>query len=80
MKTITLKANDNFLNILNNLAKELNKSKSDIIRTAIIKYNEFIEKEKLKKQFKIASQKVRDESKKIAKEFEITLNDGLKNV
>ena len=80
MHTITLKADDNFFKMLNEMATIFGTSRSELIRNAIINYKETLEKEKLKQQIKKASLKVRKESLKIANEFEDTLNDGLGNV
>ena len=80
MHTITLKADDNFFMMLNEMATTFGTSRSELIRNAIINYKETLEKEKLKQQIKKASLKVRKESLKIANEFENTLNDGLGNV
>jgi metal-responsive CopG/Arc/MetJ family transcriptional regulator len=80
MHTITLKADDNFFTMLNEMATTFGTSRSELIRNAIINYKETLEKENLKQQIKKASLKVRKESLKIANEFEDTLNDGLGNV
>jgi metal-responsive CopG/Arc/MetJ family transcriptional regulator len=80
MHTITLKADDNFFTMLNEMATTFGTSRSELIRNAIINYKETLEKEKLKSQIKKASLKVRKESLKIANEFEDTINDGLGNV
>ena len=80
MHTITLKADDNFFTMLNEMATTFGTSRSELIRNAIINYKETLEKEKLKQQIKKASLKVRNESLKIANEFEDTLSGGLGNV
>ena len=80
MHTITLKSDDNFFNMLNEMVKNLNITKSELIRRSVIHYQEILEKEKLKEQIKMASFKVRDESLKTSKEFDNTLEDGLVNV
>ena len=77
MHTITLKSDDMFYDTLNDMVKTLNTTKSDLIRKAVIYYKSVLEKEKLKYQMKQASLKVRDESLKISKEFENSINDGL---
>jgi len=77
MHTITLKSDDNFYNTLNDMVKTLNTTKSDLIRKAVIYYKSVLEKEKLKAQIKQASLKIRDESLKISREFENSINDGL---
>jgi hypothetical protein len=80
MHTITLKADDNFFTMLNEMAVIFGTSRSELIRNAVINYKETLEKEKLKQQIKKASLKVRNESVKMTNEFENTLGDGLENV
>jgi metal-responsive CopG/Arc/MetJ family transcriptional regulator len=80
MHTITLKTDDNFFAMLNEMVATFGTSRSELIRNAVINYKETLEKEKLKQQIKKASLKVRKESKKAANEFEGTLSDGLDNV
>jgi len=77
MHTITLKSDDQFYDTLNDMVKTLNTTKSDLIRKSVIYYKSVLEKEKLKAQIKQASLKVREESLKISKEFENSLDDGL---
>ncbi len=80
MHTITLKSDNDFFMMLNEMVKSLDTTKSDLIRKAVLHYRDVLEKEKLKIQIKKASMKVREESLQISKEFESTANDGLKNV
>lgn len=80
MHTITLKSDNEFFNMLNNMVKTLGTNKSDLIRKAVLHYHDTLEKEKLKMQIKKASIKVRKESLKVSKEFDSTLNDGLDHV
>ena len=80
MHTITLKSDNDFFMMLNEMVKSLDTTKSDLIRKAVTHYRDVLEKEKLKAQIKKASMKVREESLEISKEFEDTVNDGLKNV
>ncbi len=80
MHTITLKSDNDFFMMLNEMVKSLDTTKSDLIRKAVLHYRDVLEKEKLKIQIKKASMKVREESLKISQEFECTANDGLKNV
>jgi len=77
MHTITLKSDDQFYDTLNEMVKTLNTTKSDLIRKSVIYYKSVLEKEKLKAQIKQASLKVREESLKISKEFENSLDDGI---
>jgi len=80
MHTITLKSDNYFFNMLNDMAKSLDTNRSDLIRRAVIYYRDALEKEKLKIQIKKVSMKVRNESLKLSKEFDHTLNDGLEPV
>ena len=80
MHTITLKSDNDFFIMLNEMVKSLDTTRSDLIRKAVIHYRDVLEKEKLKMQLKKASMRVREESLKISKEFESANNDGLKNV
>jgi predicted transcriptional regulator len=77
MYTITLESDDTFYNILDDMVKSLNITKSELIKKAVISYRTVLEKEKLKYKVKQASLKVRDESLKISQEFNNTINDGL---
>ena len=80
MHTITLKTDYNFFDMLNDMVKKFNTTRSSLIRTAVINYKETLEKEQLQEQIKKASLKVRDASLKMANEFESTMDDGLENV
>lgn len=80
MHTITLKSDNDFFMMLNDMVKSLDTTKSDLIRKAVVHYRDVLEQEKLKAQIKKASMKVREESLKISKDFEDTTNDGLTNV
>jgi predicted transcriptional regulator len=80
MHTITLKSDDDFFEMLNQMSKALNTNRSDVIRKSVLYYKDALEKEKLKLQIKKASLKTRGEDLKISKEFEDTLSDGLEDV
>jgi hypothetical protein len=73
MHTITLKSDNDFFNMLNDMVKSLDTNRSDLIRKAVIHYRDVLEKEKLKIQIKKASMKVREESLKVSKEFDNTI-------
>ena len=79
MHTITLKTDDNFFAMLNELVATMGVSRSNLIRNAVISYKENLEKEQLRQQIQKASMKVRNESKTVAVEFEESLSDGLDN-
>ena len=80
MHTITLKSDNNFLAMLNEMVKSLDTTKSDLIRKAVIHYRGVLEKEKLKQQIKKASMRTREESLRLSQEFDNTIDDGLKDV
>ena len=80
MHTITLKSDNDFFIMLNDMVKSLNTTKSDLIRKAVVHYKDTMEKEKLKAQIKKASLRTRDASLRVSKEFETSIDDGLKNV
>jgi len=63
-------------NSLNNLTKELNKKKSDVIRDAINYYALMIESRK-KAKIKDAVLKTKDADKKLLAEFEDILDEAL---
>ena len=79
MHTITLKTDDNFFAMLNELVANLGVTRSNLIRNAVVSYKENLEKEQLKQQIQKASMKVRNESKTVAVDFEESLSDGLDN-
>ncbi len=77
MKTITLKADDTFDALLTGLARNLNTTKSGIMRTAVLNYKEHLERVSLSRQVREASQKVREEALQYASEFDAADADGL---
>ena len=77
MHTITLKSDDKFFKILNDMVKAMDTTRSDLIRRAVIHYKDSIEKKKLKKQIEYASHKVRGFSKDVIADFDATMLDGL---
>ncbi len=77
MRTVTLKTDDAFFERLSKLAKEQHMSKSELIRQAVAEYEKNVFRRRLKEQFKEASLKVREESRRVAEAFDETLEDGL---
>lgn len=77
MKTITLKSDDAFFNKVTQLAKTFHLSKSELIRQAVLSYEDALYKQQLQEQIKQASLKVRENSLEINHEFETALEDGL---
>ena len=80
MKTITLKADDTFFEQITQLAKNLHLTKSELIRRSVKEYENFIKKQLLKEQIKIASYNVRMKNLQIIKDFDESADDGLHDV
>lgn len=80
MRTITFKSDDEFYNLLENMVKSVNTTKSDLIRKSVLYYQSILEKEQLKAQIKQASFNVRNDSHKLNQAFDDALEDGLDNV
>ena len=79
MKTITLKTDDSFFEKVNELAKQLHITKSELIRRSIAEYESLMKRNAMKAQMKEASFRVRDAGKEMSDAFEVMLNDGLEN-
>ena len=80
MHTITLKSDDKFYDMLNDMVNTLKITKSELIRKAVTYYQTILYHEQLKQQIKQASMKVRKQSKIISNEFNEVNEDGLNNV
>lgn len=77
MKTITLKADDDFDEALTALAKDMKTTKSAVIRKAVINYRKQLDRDSLRQQVKRASEKVREQSLRICREMSDADSDGL---
>ncbi|MBL7005066.1 MAG: DNA-binding protein [Gammaproteobacteria bacterium] len=77
MKTITLKADNEFNDMLNQLTMRLHTNRSDVIRKAVKNLSEHLDKEMLRKKIKSASLKTRAQAIQASDDFEIANNDGL---
>ena len=77
MKTITLKADDNFDARLTRLAERLSTTKSAVIREAVGSYERQIERKELARRIREASLKTREEAERTAREFEAADADGI---
>lgn len=77
MHTITLKSDDTFYEMLNDMVKKLNISKSELIRRSVTHYQDTLKEQQLKEKMRRASLKVREHSLIVNHEFDDTLNDGL---
>ncbi len=80
MHTITFKSDDEFYNLLEEMVKSVNTTKSDLIRKSVLYHQSVLEKEQLKAQIKQASFNVRNDSLKSVEEFDESIGDGLNDV
>ena len=78
MKTITIKASDEFARNLVELANQLNLSKSELIRQSVERFRQQQGEALLKARMQAASKKVRVHSE--IEEWDDTLNDGLEGM
>jgi len=77
MKTITLKADDTFDALLTGLARNLNTTKSGVLRSAVLNYKKHVERVALGRQIREASLKIREESLQYASDLDAADADGL---
>ncbi len=77
MKTITLKADNEFNAILSQLATRLHTSRSAVIRDAVRNYSKQLDKDVLRQNILSASRKTRKQAIEISKNLEAADNDGL---
>lgn len=77
MKTITLKADDAFDALLTGLARNLNTTKSGVMRAAVLNYKNHLERVSLGRRIREASLRVREESLEYAAKIDAADADGL---
>ncbi|PCJ86858.1 MAG: DNA-binding protein [Thiotrichaceae bacterium] len=77
MKTITVKADNEFDSLLNQLASRLHATRSSVIRDAVRSYVKHLDREALKQQVRAASFKTREQASQAVGDFEAANNDGL---
>lgn len=80
MKTITIKASDEFAQNLVDLAGQLHLSKSELIRRAVERFRQQQEETLLKSKMQQASKKVRAQTSEDIIDWDDTLEDGLKGL
>lgn len=78
MKTITIKASDEFAQNLLDLAEQLHLSKSELIRQAVERFRQQQEQSLLKVKMQAAAQKVRSQTLVELDDWDTTVDDGLK--
>ena len=77
MKTITLKVDDTFDALLTGLARNLNTTKSGVMRAAVMNYKNHVERVSLGRRVREASLRVREDALEYTSEFEAADADGL---
>lgn len=80
MKTITIKASDEFAQNLVDLAGQLHLSKSELIRQAVERFRQQQEQTLLKAKMQAAAQKVRSQTLEELDDWDATVDDGLKGL
>lgn len=80
MKTITIKASDEFAQNLLELAEQLHLSKSELIRQAVERFRQQQEQTLLKAKMQAAAQKVRAQTLEDLDDWDATVADGLKGL
>jgi hypothetical protein len=75
--TITLKADERFCKDLNDMAHEMEVSKSELVRRAVNAYRKNLEREHLKVAMKKASYRVRRIDPGLTDELDSLVSDGL---
>jgi len=80
MPTVTLKTDNHLHQQISQMAEELHVSKSELIRKALIMYQQNLAKNKIKHSLQNASLKVRDVDASLNNEFDALSFDGLNDV
>jgi len=79
MKTITVKADNEFDSLLNQLTSRLHTTRSNVIRNAVKSYSKQLDKEALRQKIQAASLKTREQAIQTSINLEASNNDGLLN-
>lgn len=77
MKTISLKADEEFDELLSRLASRLKTTRSAVIREAVQSYERQLKQEALRRQLRQASHKTRSQAAAVQQELEQATGDGL---
>jgi len=80
MHTVTLKADNQLYQQISQMADELHLSKSELIRKALVAYQENLSKKKMQQALQSASLLVRDANATLNNEFDELTFDGLSDV
>lgn len=77
MKTVTIKADEEFDALLNRLARRLSTTRSRVIRDAVRNYQQHLDREALRQRMRDASLKTRKQALDAAGDFDDANADGL---
>jgi predicted transcriptional regulator len=77
MKTVTIKADDDFDALLTGLAGRLNTTKSRVIRDAVRNYGQYLDREALKERMREVSLKTRKQALEEGEILSAADSDGL---
>lgn len=76
MKTVTIKADAEFDALLSRLAERLSTTRSRVIRDAVRNYQQYLDREELRKKIRAASLKTRSQALDVSAEFDAVNADG----
>jgi len=77
MKTVTIKADSEFDELLSGLAGRLSTTRSRVIRDAVRNYQQYLNREELRQKIRSASLKTRGQSVEAVADFDAADSDGL---
>ncbi len=77
MKTVTIKADAEFDALLSRLAGQLSTTRSRVIRDAVRNYQQYLDREELRRKIRSASLKTRAQALDVSAGFHIANADGL---
>ena len=77
MKTISLKADEEFDIILNQLTSRLKTTRSEAIRNAVKNYLKQLDKQELREKIRAASLKTREQAIEASSDFDVANSDGI---
>ena len=77
MKTVTIKADAAFDELLSHLAGRLGTTKSRVIRDAVRNYEQYLDKEELRQKIRDASLRTRSQALNVSAELDAANADGL---
>lgn len=77
MKTITVKADEEFDALLSRLSARTHRTRSAVIREAVRRYEVALDREEMKRRIRRASLATREQAAAAARELDAAVGDGL---